>query len=195
MFRPAPHLLVFDGFADWEPAYAIAELQRSGGHRLVTLGYTEEPVISMGGLTVLPDLHLAAVDPETIRLLILPGGDRWEREPLDEGLALLLGRLARARIPIAAICGATVAAAQAGLLAGRKHTSNGLAYLKEKVPDYSGAEQYVDSLAVRDRGLITASGLGAVEFAREIFAELGVFSAEDRETWFRLFKQGKSWPF
>ncbi len=148
MFRPAPHLLVFDGFADWEPAYAIAELQRSGGHRLVTLGFTEEPVISMGGLTVLPDLNLASVDPETIRLLILPGGDRWEKEPLDEALGVLLSRLAEARIPIAAICGATLGAAQTGLLAGRKHTSNALAYLKEKVPDYTGAEHYVEALAV-----------------------------------------------
>ena len=34
--------------------------------------------------------------------------------------------------------------------------------------------RYVDAPAVRDRGLITASGLGDVEFAREIFDELQV---------------------
>ena len=58
----------------------------------------------------------------------------------------------------------------------------------EQAPGYAGAEGYVESLAVRDRGLITASGLGALEFAREIFEELGVFTPEEREEWYRLFK-------
>jgi putative intracellular protease/amidase len=189
--KSTPHLLVFDGFADWEPSYAIAELRRSGGHQLVTVGYSGEPVVSMGGLTVLPDFDLAEIDPENVRLLILPGGDKWEEEPLDEVLGKLLRKLSLARTPIAAICGGTLGAARAGLMQGRKHTSNGLDYLKEQVPEYTAGADYVDALAVRDRGLITASGLGAVEFACEIFAELGVFSKEDLETWYRMFKTGK----
>ena len=59
------------------------------------------------------------------------------------------------------------------------------------VPAYRGGGRYVDALAVRDRGLITASGLGAVEFAREIFEELKVFSESDRPAWFHLFKHGR----
>ena len=190
--KTTPHLLIFDGFADWEPAYAIAELRRSGNHQVVTVGYSGEPVVSMGGLCVLPDYDLAELDPEAVRILILPGGDRWEKEPLEEGLATLLKRLVAARTPIAAICGATIAVTRAGILQGRKHTSNGLAYLKAQVPGYASEADYVDALAVRDRGLITASGLGAVEFAREIFAQLGVFSEEDRATWYRMFKEGRS---
>jgi putative intracellular protease/amidase len=188
--KTAPHLLVFDGFADWEAAYAVAELRRSGRHQVVTIGYSGEPVVSMGGLCVLPDFDMSEIDPEGVRILILPGGDRWEQEPPDEGLLGLLRKLVAARTPIAAICGATVAIARAGLLSGRRHTSNGLDYLRAQVPEYSAQADYVDTLAVRDRGLITASGLGAVEFAREIFTELGVFSEEDRATWFRLFKGG-----
>lgn len=189
--KSAPHLLVFDGFADWEPAFATAELRRSGHYQIVTLGYTAEPVVSMGGLCVLPDGDLAEVDPEVIRILILPGGDRWEDEPLDPALAGLLHRLAAHSVPIAAICGATVALARAGLLNGKRHTGNSLESLTRCGPEYSGAQHYVAELAVRDRGLITASGLGAVEFAREIFTELGVFSPEERELWFRLFKTGR----
>ena len=186
--RSMPALLVFDGFADWEAAFAIAELCRSGHHQVLTLGLTGEPVVSMGGLTVLPDEDIAEVDPEQVRLLILPGGDRWETAPPDEHLQALLATLIRARTPVAAICGATVALARGGFLAGRKHTSNGPDYLAEQAPGYAGAEGYVESLAVRDRGLITASGLGALEFAREIFEELGVFTPEEREEWYRLFK-------
>ena len=189
--KSAPHLLVFDGFADWEAAYAVAELRRSGNHRVVTIGYSGEPVVSMGGLCVLPDFDLAELDPEAIRMLILPGGDRWETEPADAALTALLRRLAASRTPIAAICAATACVARSGILHGRKHTSNGLAYLKAQVPDYAAEADYIDALAVRDHGLITASGLGALEFAREIFAELGVFSEEDRATWYRMFKEGK----
>jgi hypothetical protein len=58
------------------------------------------------------------------------------------------------------------------------------------VPQYAGAARYVDALAVRDDGLITASGLGAMEFAREIFEELEVFSTADRPIWYHLFKYG-----
>jgi putative intracellular protease/amidase len=187
----APHLLVFDGFADWEAAYAIAELRRSGKHQVITVGFSGEPVISMGGLCVLPDVDLAELDPQEIRIFILPGGDRWEKQPDDETLVKLLRRLATTRTPIAAICGATLVLARAGLLQGRKHTSNALAYLKAHVPGFAGEGDYVDVLAARDRGVITASGLGALEFAHEIFAELGVFSSEDRATWYRAFKEGK----
>jgi putative intracellular protease/amidase len=186
----AVHLLVFDGFADWEPAYAMAELRRSGGLEVVTVGFTAAPVRSMGGVRVLPDLVLAGVDPTHVRLLLLPGGNLWEGEYLREELEVLLGRLERAGVPIAAICGATLAVARAGLLDDRAHTSNDPAYL-ERVPSYRGAARYVDALAVRDRGLITASGLGPTEFAREVFEELGVFSPEDRRLWYHLFKHGR----
>jgi putative intracellular protease/amidase len=131
---------------------------------------------------------LGAVEPSRIRLLILPGGDRWEQEEPDPALVALIGRLDPGTQPVAAICGATVALGRADLFRGRRHTSNGLDYLIAQVPGYRSSAEYVDAPAVRDRGLITASGLAAVEFAREIFAELGVFSPEDLTLWYRLFR-------
>lgn len=188
---PAVHVLVFDGFADWEPAFAMAELRRSGGLDVVTLGFGEAPVRSMGGLRVVPDRPLEGLDPATVRLLILPGGEMWEgphpRAEIQRSLTALRG----AGVPIAAICGATLALARAGLLEDHAHTSNELAYLERMVPEYTGGHRYVNALAVRDRGLITASGVGPVEFAREIFEELGVFSETDRPVWFHLFKHGR----
>ena len=188
---PAVHVLVFEGFADWEPAYALAELRRSGGLEVVTLGFTDAPVRSMGGLRVVPDRALAGLDPAAVRLLILPGGDIWEgiypRAELDAVLAELRAR----EVPIAAICGATLALARAGLLNDRAHTSNEQAYLTNMASEYAGGGRYVDTLAVRDRGVITASGLGPTEFAREIFEELEVFTAEERPVWYHLFKHGR----
>jgi len=185
------HVLVFDGFADWEAAFAMAELRRSGGLEVVTVGFSEAPVRSMGGLAVTPDRSLEGLDPETVRLLLLPGGDAWEAPQTRAAIGPALKALRGAGVPIAAICAATLAVAQAGFLDDHAHTSNELAYLERMVPEYRGAPRYVDALAVRDRGLITASGLGPVEFAREIFEELKVFSDTDRPLWFHLFKHGR----
>ena len=96
-------------------------------------------------------------------------------------------------VPIAAICAATTVLARLNILHGRRHTSNGLEFLRKAVPTYSEGKNYVDEPAVRDRGVITASGLGDVEFAEKIFDELDVMSAEDRVLWARMFRSGK-WP-
>lgn len=193
MSARAVHLLVFDGFADWEAAYALAELRRSGGHDVRTVGFGPGTVRSMGNLAVQPDTELAELHPADTRLMILPGGDMWENAsayPASE-LNRRLRELADLGTPVAAICGATLAVARAGLLGDRRHTSNGREYLERHVPGSAPASLYADTLAVRDRGVITASGVGPVEFAREIFEELGVFSEHDREVWYRLFKYGE----
>ena len=187
----AVYLLVVDGFADWEPAHAVAELRRHGHFRVEAVGLTSGLVTSMGGIRVLPTAIVTEVDPADVAVLILPGGDRWENAPVEPELEQLLKRVDSVDIPIAAICGATVAIARLGLLRGRRHTSNGLEYLRSNVPGYAEAANYVDSPAVRDRGLITASGLGDVEFARELFEELNVLSVEDRAAWAAIFRSAR----
>ena len=187
----AVYLLVVDGYADWEPAHAVAELRREGQYRIETVGLSAAPVTSMGGMTVLPSTTVADVEPGDVAAFILPGGDRWETTPVEPELEQLLTRLDRGGVPIAAICGATVAIARIGLLRGRRHTSNGLDYLRAQVAGYSDAGNYVDAPAVRDGKLITASGLGDVEFARELFEELEVMSAGDRTMWAQIFRSAR----
>jgi putative intracellular protease/amidase len=184
----AVYLLVVDGFADWEPAHAVAELRRHGHYRVETVGVTAAPVCSMGGLAVLPSKALADVEVSDVAAFIIPGGERWETTPVEAPLASLLNVLDRRSVPIAAICAATVAIAQLGLLRGRRHTSNGLDYLRAQVPGYADAASYVQAPAVRDGQLITASGVGNVEFARELFEELNVLSAEERGMWAHMFR-------
>jgi putative intracellular protease/amidase len=187
----AVHVLVFDGFADWEPAYALAELRRWGKRAVVVIGFTASPVTSMGGLRVAPDRRLADVDPADVELLILPGGDLWEGDYPRAALEELLRALLSAAVPIAAICGGTLAVARAGLLNDRRHTSNMPGYLRAHAPEYSGTAGYDAALAVNDRGVITASGLGPVDFARAIFRELNIFTASNEQLWFDMFKYGQ----
>jgi len=185
------HLFVFPGFADWEPAHAIAELRRNGNYDVEVVGISVEPVVSMGGMTVQPTRDLSHVHTDDVAVFILPGGDSWEHEPVNAELTTLLRKLDEAGVPIAAICGATIGIARIDLLHGRRHTSNGLTYMREQVPSYSENANYVDAPAVRDRGLITASGLADVEFAAEIMTELEVLSAADRALWTDMFRSGR----
>jgi len=186
------YVVVFDGFADWEPAHALAELRRMAKREIVTVGFEARPVISMGGLRVLPDRALAEVVPEALGLLILPGGDVWAAGNHPQAqLGELLHRLNAGGIPIAAICGATIALARAGLLNDRRHTSTAPEDLHGAGPEYRGAVHYLPALAVTDRDVITASGFGSVEFAREVFSALHVFSDSDEALWFDTYKHGR----
>jgi putative intracellular protease/amidase len=188
----AVHVLIFDGFADWEPAHALAELRRSGGRTIRTVGFTRTPVVSMGGLRVTPDLELADARVADVELLILPGGDLWETDAYPRAaLESLITDLLAAETPVAAICAGTLALGRARVLDDRRHTSNARNYLPAHATGYDGALSYVDEPAVRDRHVITASGLANVDFARAIFAELGVFSADDEALWFDMFKNGR----
>lgn len=187
----AVYFLVVEGFADWEAAHALAELRRHGGYRVEAVGLSRDPVISMGGLRVVPSQTVADIDPTDVAVFILPGGDRWETVPMEAELESTLKRLDERQVPIAAICAATVAISRIGLLRGRRHTSNGLKYLQSHVSGYAEEQQYVDAPAVRDRGLITASGLANVEFARELFEQLGVLSQGDRALWADMFRHAR----
>jgi putative intracellular protease/amidase len=186
------HVLVFEGYADWEPGHALAGLRRWGHCRVVSVGHSTEPVVSMGGLRVVPDTTLEAVQPHHIQLLLLPGGDAWETGAYPAArLGSLLEACDRQGLPVAAICAATIAVARAGLLRQRRHTSNGPDYLPKWAPGQTRRTDYVPDLAIRDRGVITASGIGPVDFAYQIFAELGIFSPSDLDTWYRMHKNGQ----
>lgn len=189
MDRPVV-VVVLDGYADWEPALVMAQLRETAKRQVVVAGFDRSPVTSMGGLRVTPSISLDEVDPAGAALLLLPGGDRWAagdypQAKVDAALRAMLDH----QVPVAAICGATVALARAGVLAGRAHTSNGPDFLSSVVPDYAGRELYRDELAVRDGGVITASGLASVAFARAIFAELGLLPEAKRNAWFDAFHE------
>lgn len=185
------YVLVFNGLADWEPALALCEIRKSERYRVVTLGFTADPVVSMGGLRILPDDVLSSIDPAQAALLVLPGGDLWEQ---GGGAAAVdvLRHLHDEGVPVAAICGATLGAARAGLLDARPHTSNMPGYIGAMVPSYTGADYYeAGALAVTDGPVITASGLGSVEFAHEIIQLLGLYDEPTQRVWFEAFRHGR----
>jgi putative intracellular protease/amidase len=193
------HLYVFDGYADWEPALAIAgihnpQYQREPGRwRVKTVGATRLPLRSMGGVGVLPDLAMHELQASDSVLLILPGGPHWEDPRSHRSAVQKAAQFLDWGVPVAAACGATAGLARAGLLDHRAHTSNALRYLNGT--GYAGAANYRDEPAVCAGGLITAAGMAPIEFAREIFMLLHLYDDEVLEAWYQLHKTGKSEHF
>ena len=185
--RSKAYLLVFDGLADWEPALALCEINKSGKFDVTTVGFSDRPVTTMGGYHVRPHITLDDVNPAEASIFIMPGGEMWEQGP-QEDISRLLRQLHIKSINIAAICGATLEVARAGLTNGLRHTSNSMGYLKAMIPDYSDDAFYVDKLAVADKNLITASGLGSVEFACEIVRLLNIYKRNEVQELFDMFK-------
>ena len=178
---------IFDGLADWEAPLALCEVRNSGKFEVVTVGLTDGPVTTMAGFRLLPDVTLREVSADGAAMLVLPGGEMWEAGTPD-GVDALLHSFRTAGVPVAAICGATFAIARAGLTRGRRHTSNDREYLKAVVPEYQDGELYSAELAVTDGDLITASGVGSVEFARDVTRYLGVYTDEQVGRWYDLYK-------
>ncbi len=187
------HLFVFDTLADWEPSYALTGINTSivtaepGPYRVQNVGLTNESVVTMGGLTILPDMTLDTLDPAHSALLILPGSDRWEQGELAAIYPHV--RVFRAAgVPVAAICGATVGLAQAGVLDAVRHTGNAPDHLQ--ATGYRGGACYEHAPAVTDSGVITAAGTAALEFAVHIFRCLNLYSEDILDAWYQLFKTG-----
>ena len=135
------YVLVRDGYADWEPTAALAGLRRTFGFSVKTIGLTSQPVVSMGGIKVTPDLALLDFIPNSAHVLILPGGESWTEGEMPEISKVVHAMIDLGR-PVAAICAATLALAHTGLLNDRLHTSNGKDFIAKYVREYRGAEFY-----------------------------------------------------
>ncbi|MFJ5138141.1 DJ-1/PfpI family protein [Streptomyces sp. NPDC088707] len=184
------HLAVYDTLADWETGHATAWLARAG-YTVRTVGpVAGEPVTTLAGLRIIPDLALADLRPEDSELLILPGAEKYDEGDELAAFPAAARAFLDAGVPVAAICGATAGLAKEGLLDDRPHTSAVSFYLA--ATGYKGGEHYVDTDAVTAEGeagtgdLITAGPTEPVAFAREVFAVLGAYEGK-RDAWYRLF--------
>ncbi|UED84991.1 DJ-1/PfpI family protein [Streptomyces profundus] len=178
------HLAVYDTMADWETGHATATLA-GHGYRVLSVGPGPEPVTTLGGLRVLPDLPLERLDPADSALLILPGAETWTAGETLAPFAEAAREFVAAGVPVAAICGATLGLARAGLLDDRAHTSGAAGMLAAS--GYGGAAHYREADAVTDRDVITAGPTDPEPFAREILARLDVLEPEVLDAWFRLY--------
>jgi len=191
------HVAVYDTLADWEVGHLLVEL-RTGRFtgvpfEVVTVAEGTEPIVTMGGVRIVPDVLLADLDPAASSLLVLPGAALW-----DEGGNAAFADAARAfldaGVPVAAICGATAGLARAGLLDDRPHTGAAPEYLA--ATGYAGGGHYVrDARAVIGADLVTAGPQSPVQFARATLERLDLADATRLDAYEAVFHRGDAGAF
>ncbi|MCI8334906.1 MAG: glutamine amidotransferase [Lachnospiraceae bacterium] len=195
------YVYTLDTLADWELGYVAAELNSKRFFKkdapdvsVKTVSVSKDPVKTMGGLTIIPDCVLSDIAATEKSVLVLPGANTWNA-PEHGAVMEKAKRLLSAGATVCAICGATAALANAGLLDQRPHTSNGMGYLEMCSPCYKGQPFYVDKPSVADHNLITASSTGALLWAKQIIERLEVFRPDTLEAWYHYFSSGKEQHF
>jgi putative intracellular protease/amidase len=182
------HLALYDMLADWEVGHLLVELRTGrftgGPWNIVTVAESPEPINTMGGLRIMPDMILDDLEPADSNLLILPGADIWDAGR-GAAFAAAAARFLDAGVPVAAICGATAGLARAGLLDERRHTSAAAEYLM--ATGYAGGDHYIDERAVVDGDLITAGPQSPVQFASATLRHFGLASTRTLEAYERVF--------
>ena len=195
------YIYVLETLADWELGYVTAELNSGRFFRkdapevsVKTAAISKEPVKTMGGLTIVPDCSISDIAAGEKSVLLLPGANTWS-DPKHSAIIEKAGELLSAGAMVCAICGATAALANAGLLDGRPHTSNGAGYLEMVSPAYRGQKFFIDAPSVADHNLITTSSTGALLWAKQVIERLDVFQHSTLEAWYAYFSTGEAQHF
>lgn len=195
------YIYALDTLADWEVGYVTAELNSRRFFKkdapdvsVKTVAISMGPVKTMGGLTIVPDCVINDIVVSEKSVLLLPGANTWD-DPKHGAIIEKADELFSAGGMVCAICGATVALANAGLLDQRLHTSNEAGYLEMFSPSYKGQNFYVEKPSVADHNLITASCTGALLWAKQIIEQLDVFQHDTLEAWYAYFSTGEAQQF
>jgi len=191
------YVYVLDTLADWELGYVISELNsgrffKKGEQRisLKTVSYSQETIKTMGGMTIVPDCLIEDIVVSETSVLLLPGANTWN-DLKHVAIIEKASELLSIGATVCAICGATAALANFGLLDQRPHTSNGPGFFEMVSPGYKGQSFYVDEPSVADHNLITASSTGALLWAKQIIEHLGAFQSNTLEAWYEYFRTGE----
>ncbi|MEG1637454.1 MAG: type 1 glutamine amidotransferase family protein [Cellulosilyticaceae bacterium] len=190
------YIYVLDTLADWELGYVTSELNsgrffKKGAQRVLikTVSDSKEPINTMGGLTIVPNCLIDDIVVSDTSILLLPGADTWH-DPKHNTIIEKAREFLSIGATVCAICGATAALANFGLLDKRPHTSNGPGFLEMFSPGYKGQSFYIDKPSVADNNLITASSTGALLWTKQIIEHLGVFQSNTLESWYEYFSTG-----
>lgn len=166
----SPKVLVplAEGFEEIE-AVAIVDVLRRAGVEVFVAGLVPGPVRGSHGIALETDGVLDDVDPASLSMVVLPGGqpgtDHLRGDPRVLAIVRALESSGRT---VAAICAAPMVLADAGVLEGRQATSH--PSVRDRL---AGATVVGAPRVVRSGHVLTSQGPGtAIEFALEIVREL-----------------------
>lgn len=192
------YLYVLDTLADWEIGNILQIvsmqsmlLKQEAKFNLKTVALTRDPIKTLGGLTLIPDCSLQEIDDTDIAAMLLPGANTWS-DPTQKPILDLVASYVDKGILVGAICGATVALAELGVLDNHEHTSNSREFLCAFSPNYKGQSLYKEDLSVVDGNIITASSAGGLLWAKQIVEHLNIYPRATTEMWYQYYLTGDS---
>lgn len=192
------YIYVLDTLADWELGYATSELnsrrffkEDANQVSIKTVSYSKQSIITMGGMIIDPDYLIDDIIVSETNMLLLPGADTWNDSKHD-AILIKASELLSVGATVCAICGATAALANFGILDNRPHTSNGPGFLEMVCSDYKGQDYYIDQPSVASNNLITAGSTEALLWTKQIIECLDIFKSNTLEAWYNYFNTGDS---
>ncbi len=149
-------IILGNGFEDIE-ALAPCDVLRRGGLDVRLAGVNGPEITSGRGVTVHADCALGELVPETLELLVIPGGNGGVASILESEEALaFISRAAAAGVPLGAICAGPKVLSRLGLIKGRNAVCHPTAAAEVKDAVLCPAES-----VVRDGDLITGRAAGS----------------------------------
>ncbi len=184
--------LIYEDYAEFEVHLASLFL-KSKGFVIETFSIDDErkPIKGTSGFHSYPDRILSSIDcPDDYDVFIIPGGNVF---PVleNETLLNLVRRIHENGGLIGGICAGTILPSKAGLLDGKKFSTE----LEESEENYATLHdwslQQKEDVTVDDR-IVTAPGRAYVEFASTIIQELNLFDDGEKIETLDYFKNQRS---
>lgn len=152
-----------DGFEECEGLIVVDILRRAGVETVMASAMDGLQIDSSRHIKVQADVMAAAVNYDTVDLIVLPGGRLGTENLGANPIVVEMCKEFAARKHLAAICAAPSLLAALGLLEGKKATCH---------PDFEGqmyGAMLTGESVVKDGNVITGQGLGAsFDFAFEL---------------------------
>lgn len=187
--------ILLNEYTDWEGAFLSTSLHvgvipgSEVRYEVHTVAPTLEPVRSIGGLRTLPDYSFENL-PKDYAALVLIGGNRWDSPEAKPVISLVQRALDDGKI-VGAICNGASFLCAHGFLNNVKHTGNGLDQLKLWGGEhYTNEAGYIAAQAVSDKNIVTANGVGHLEFTREILLLLKANTPDQIDQWYDFYRNG-----
>ncbi|HWO74470.1 MAG TPA: DJ-1/PfpI family protein [Bacillus sp. (in: firmicutes)] len=178
----------FPQYADFEVAHPLFFLRKVAKADVTTVTVDGKPVETVGGLTVMPQFSLSAIDVTDYDLVLLPGGDGIEKVLNESSLQEVLQAAYQNEIPIASICASAAFLAKAGLIKGTKFTCTSATY--EQFNDLFSEGKYAATSVEMGNRFITAKGTAFPEFTIAMGHMLGMWRDEKQADFAYQFCKG-----
>ena len=187
--------IILNEYTDWEGAFLSTALHVGvipGGeikYEVHTVAPTLDTIRSIGGFRTLSDYSFDNM-PNDYAALVLIGGNSWDSSEAELVAPLVQEALDNGKI-VGAICNGASFLCSHGFLNNVKHTGNGLDQLNHWGGDkYTNEAVYIEAQAVSDKNIVTANGVGHLEFTREMLLSLKANTPEQIAQWYDFYKNG-----